>query len=214
MNIKEDYSIIIKLFLAAIVGIIMYLIFISLSSLKLPILSEEIKLENGKKEYRKIPEVVGFDQNKNHFNTLQLKGKVQVANFFFASCPVVCPKMIQQTKLVWEAYENEKDLINFVSYSIDPKRDSSEKLYNFAERFDIENTGNWYFVNVGKENVYKLARNDYKITAIQANEDKMDFIHSELLALLDENLLVRGYYDSTEPKEIEQLIKDIKKLIK
>ncbi|MEZ4917289.1 MAG: hypothetical protein R2836_09950, partial [Chitinophagales bacterium] len=73
---------------------------------------------------------------------------------------------------------------------------------------------NWYFVNVGKENVYMLARSDYKITAIQANEGKSDYIHSQLLALVDKDLLIRGYYDSTDPKEIKQLIKDIKKIIK
>lgn len=213
MNITEDYKTIIKIIIAAIAGILLYLIFVSVSSLKLPILSEQVKLENGKTTYKHIPEVVGYNQLGKEFNTQQLKGKVHVANFFFASCPVVCPKMTEQTKIVWEAYKNEKDRINFVSYSIDTKRDTAEKLYNFADKFGLNNT-NWYFVNVGKENVYNLAKNAYKITAIQANEGKSDYIHSELLALVDADLLIRGYYDSTEPKEINQLIKDIKKIIK
>ncbi|MCB0539087.1 MAG: SCO family protein [Bacteroidetes bacterium] len=213
MDLKEDYSIILKIIMAAVAGVLLYFIFIKVSSINLPILSEKVKLENGETEYKKISEVVGYDQLGNEFNTQQLKGKVHVANFFFASCPVVCPKMTEETKEVWKAFENQKEHINFVSYSIDPKRDTIERLYNFAERFGLENT-NWYFVNVGKENVYMLARSDYKITAIQANEGKSDYIHSQLLALVDKDLLIRGYYDSTDPKEIKQLIKDIKKIIK
>lgn len=213
MDLKEDYSIILKIIMAAVAGVLLYFIFIKVSSIRLPILSEKVKLENGETEYKKISEVVGYDQLGNEFNTQQLKGKVHVANFFFASCPVVCPKMTEETKEVWKAFENQKEHINFVSYSIDPKRDTIERLYNFAERFGLENT-NWYFVNVGKENVYMLARSDYKITAIQANEGKSDYIHSQLLALVDKDLLIRGYYDSTDPKEIKQLIKDIKKIIK
>lgn len=213
MDLKEDYSIILKIIMAAVAGVLLYFIFVKVSSIKLPILSEKIKLENGETEYKKISEVVGYDQLGNEFNTQQLKGKVHVANFFFASCPVVCPKMTEETKEVWKAFENQKEQINFVSYSIDPKRDTIERLYNFAERFGLGNT-NWYFVNVGKENVYMLARSDYKITAIQANEGKSDYIHSQLLALVDKDLLIRGYYNSSDPKEIKQLIKDIKKIIK
>ncbi|MEZ4916322.1 MAG: SCO family protein, partial [Chitinophagales bacterium] len=179
MDLKEDYSIILKIIMAAVAGVLLYFIFIKVSSINLPILSEKVKLENGETEYKKISEVVGYDQLGNEFNTQQLKGKVHVANFFFASCPVVCPKMTEETKEVWKAFENQKEHINFVSYSIDPKRDTIERLYNFAERFGLENT-NWYFVNVGKENVYMLARSDYKITAIQANEGKSDYIHSQL----------------------------------
>ncbi|MCB0509550.1 MAG: SCO family protein [Chitinophagales bacterium] len=178
---------------------------------ELPVLSEVIGKENGENIYYGIDDFSGFDQNGNSFSQAKLKGKVHLANFFFCSCPVVCPKMTVETKKVVDAIGEREDFL-MVSYSIDPKRDSSEQLMNFANRFEA-NKSNWYFLNVGKENVYKLARYSYKIVAVQGSEGNNDFIHSEVLTLVDDQLRIRGYYDSTKPEEIEKLIKDLKKLL-
>lgn len=177
----------------------------------LPILSEEIGKKNGEIIYQEFEDFTGVDQNGNSFDNTNLKGKVHVANFFFCSCPVVCPKMTVETKKVYDAIGDREDFL-IVSYSIDPKRDSIQKLKNFAEKFDADQP-NWHFVNVGKENVYKLARYSYKIVAVQGNEESNDFIHSELLTLVDQEMRIRGYYDSTDPDELEKLIKDLNKLL-
>jgi protein SCO1/2 len=177
----------------------------------LPILSGEIGEENGEIIYQDFENFTGFDQDGNDFDISHLKGKVHVANFFFCSCPVVCPKMTMETKKVANAM-GERDDFLIVSYSIDPERDSVQELNDFASKFEA-NQSNWYFVNVGKQNVYKLARNSYKIVAVQGNKVSQDFIHSELLTLVDQEMRVRGYYDSTDPKELEKLIKDLKKIL-
>jgi protein SCO1/2 len=177
----------------------------------LPILSGEIGEENGEIIYQDFENFTGFDQDGNDFDISHLKGKVHVANFFFCSCPVVCPKMTMETKKVANAI-GERDDFLIVSYSIDPERDSVQELNDFASKFEA-NQSNWYFVNVGKQNVYKLARNSYKIVAVQGNKVSQDFIHSELLTLVDQEMRVRGYYDSTDPKELEKLIKDLKKIL-
>lgn len=177
----------------------------------LPILSGEIGEENGEIIYQDFENFTGFDQDGNDFDISHLKGKVHVANFFFCSCPVVCPKMTMETKKVANAM-GERDDFLIVSYSIDPERDSVQELNDFASKFEA-NQSNWHFVNVGKQNVYKLARNSYKIVAVQGNKVSQDFIHSELLTLVDQEMRVRGYYDSTDPKELEKLIKDLKKIL-
>lgn len=177
----------------------------------LPILSEEIGEADGKPVYKKFDDFTGFDQNGNSFSKASLEGKVHVANFFFCSCPVVCPKMTAETKKVFDQLGESEDFM-FVSYSIDPKRDSVQELKKFASKFDADKS-NWFFVNIGKENVYTLARYDYKIVAVLGNEVSNDFIHSELLTLVDKEMRVRGYYDSTNPLELKKLIKDLKKLL-
>ena len=196
---------------ASVIAVIAYSIIQYKESNTLPILSEKIGNENGQDVYQSFEVFSGFDQNGSVFNNATLNGKVHVANFFFCSCPVVCPKMTVETKLVMDAIGDREDFL-IVSYSIDPKRDSIPKLKNFADRFEVT-TPNWHFVNVGKESVYKLARNSYKIVVVQGNEESNDFIHSELLTLVDQESRVRGYYDSTEPEEIEKLINDINKLL-
>lgn len=209
LNNKNKYYFAVAL--AMIIALSAYFFLEVLEKEKLPILSEVIGKENGENVYREIDEFSGFDQNGNSFSQAKLKGKVHLANFFFCSCPVVCPKMTVETKKVVDAIGEREDFL-MVSYSIDPKRDSSEQLMNFANKFGA-NQSNWYFLNVGKENVYKLARYSYKIIAVQGSEGNNDFIHSEVLTLVDDEMRIRGYYDSTKPEEIEKLIKDLKKLL-
>ena len=197
--------------LASIIALIAYSVWDYYRENTIPILSEEIGKENGEVIYKGFEEFTGLDQHGNTFDNSSLEGKVHVANFFFCSCPVVCPKMTIETKKVADAI-GERDDFLLVSYSIDPKRDTSATLLKFAEKFDADKS-NWHFLNIGKENVYKLARNSYKITAVEGNEVSNDFIHSELITLVDQNMRIRGYYDSTEPEEIEKLIKHINKLL-
>lgn len=197
--------------IAAVIALTAFLIVKHKENNTLPILSEKIGKVNGEVIYKAFEEFEGYDQNGELFNNASLDGKVQIANFFFTSCPVVCPKMTIETAKVFEAIGDNPKVL-FVSYSIDPKRDSIQKLKEFAQ-FHETDYSNWKFVNVGTENVYKLARNSYKITAVQGNEVSNDFIHSELLTLVDSKMRIRAYYDSTNPEDIKKLIKDIQKLI-
>ncbi len=208
---KNQVNYYVLIALASIVAIIAFSIVQYNEANNLPILSEKVGNENGLDIYQSFEVFGGFDQNGSLFNNATLEGKVHVANFFFCSCPVVCPKMTVETKKVFDAIGEREDFL-MVSYSIDAKRDSVQNLLSFAEKFDA-NKSNWHFVNVGKENVYKLARNSYKIVAVQGNEVSNDFIHSELLTLIDKETRVRGYYDSNEPEELEKLINDINKLL-
>jgi len=138
------------------------------------------------------------------------EGKIVVANFFFTHCPSVCPKMTNNLKKVQKANVGDKNLL-FVSFSVDPERDSSEQLQKFARRFNIDE-GNWQLLTGSKKEIYRLARKSFQVIATDGDGGENDFIHSDQLVLIDAQKRIRGYYKGTEEKETDQLIKDIKKL--
>ncbi len=138
------------------------------------------------------------------------EGKIVVANFFFTHCPYVCPKMTNNLKKVQKANVGDKNLL-FVSFSVDPERDSSEQLQKFARRFNIDES-NWQLLTGSKKEIYRLARKSFQVIATDGDGGENDFIHSDQLVLIDAQKRIRGYYEGTEEKETDQLIKDIKKL--
>ena len=135
------------------------------------------------------------------------KNKIVVANFFFTHCLSVCPKMMKQLKRV-QAYGNKNILIN--SFSVDPERDSVEKLKIYATK--LETGENWYLLTGDKKELYRFARKDLMIAATDGDGGPDDFIHSENLVLIDLQKRIRGYYKGTDADEVTRLIKDIQKL--
>lgn len=137
--------------------------------------------------------------------------KIVVANFFFTHCPVVCPKMVRNLKNVQAAYRNDSTLL-LVSFSVDPERDSAGQLRSYARRMNIG--GNWLLLTGDKKEIYKLARQSFRVTATDGDGGPQDFIHSEKLVLLDKQRRIRGYYSGTDEKETDHLIRDINRLQK
>lgn len=148
------------------------------------------------------------DQHGNRVDPGSLKGKITVVNFFFTKCPVVCPKMINQLKRV-QAYSDVKDF-RIYSFSVDPQRDSVLRLRAFAEKMSI--SGNWQLLTGDKIAIYRLARKGFNVVATDGDGGETDFIHSELLVLLDKESRIRGYYNGTEKDEVDLLIRDMRKL--
>ena len=138
------------------------------------------------------------------------KNKIVVAHFFFTHCPVICPSMIKNLKKVDLAFKEDAGL-QFSSFSVDPERDNPVRLMEYANQFSIGNEG-WDLLTGDKRELYRLARNSFKIVATDGDGGPDDFIHSEKLVLVDLNLRIRGYYDGTSEKETDQLIIDINKL--
>lgn len=137
--------------------------------------------------------------------------KIVVADFFFTHCPVVCPKMTRSLKRVQELYLDKEDLL-ITSFTVDPERDSAAQLAKYAQKMDI--TKNWLLLTGPKKDLYRLARNSFLITATDGDGGPDDFIHSELLILIDKEKRIRGFYNGTLPAEVDQLIKDINRLRK
>ena len=137
-------------------------------------------------------------------------GKIVVADFFFTHCPVVCPKMTRSLKQVQEVYGNDPQLL-ISSFTVDPERDSAAQLKKYAGRMDLRQEA-WQLLTGDKKHLYWLARNSFLITATDGDGGPDDFIHSELLILIDPERRIRGYYNGTIQKEVDQLLIDYKRL--
>ena len=135
--------------------------------------------------------------------------KIVVANLFFTHCPVVCPKMIRNLKKVQQLYAGDEELM-INSFTVDPERDSVGQLLEFATRMDIQK--NWQLITGSKKDIYKLARKSFLVVATDGDGGPDDFIHSELLILIDKQKRIRGFYNGTVSGEVDDLLRDINRL--
>lgn len=136
-------------------------------------------------------------------------GKIYVADFFFTTCPTICPIMKVQMTRVYEAFvDNPK--IMLLSHTIDPDHDTVEVLHDFAQRLEIK-TSKWQMVTGPKSSIYPLAKH-YMLGVVESSQAPGGYIHSGSFCLIDANKSIRGYYNGTDSAEVDQLIKDISRL--
>jgi protein SCO1 len=152
-----------------------------------------------------------FNHHGSTTSTADWKNKIIVADFFFTHCPTVCPKMTRSMKRVQQAHINDP-LLQLYSITVDPERDDTARLKFYAKENDIK--GNWQLLTAEKKLIYRLARNSFKVVATDGDGGPGDFIHSELLVLIDKQKRIRGYYNGTVATEVDNLIKDIERLHK
>lgn len=165
---------------------------------------------NGDTNYYAIPDFELFNQEGKKITRQQLEGKIYVADFFFISCPTICPKMKQQLLRVYGEFSEEEDVL-LVSHTIDPKRDSVGALRAYADKLDVE-AGRWHFLTGDFDDIYEVAGN-YMLAAQEDENEPGGFLHSGSFALIDRNGHVRGYYDGTDREAVDQLMKDMKVLL-
>ncbi len=145
-----------------------------------------------------------------------VKGKILVANFFFTTCPTVCPKMNNRLKKVHDHYQPEDQLI-ILSHTVWPEVDSIPLLKAYSEQYEANNS-RWQFLTGDKKHLYDLARKSY-LVAPSVNDPfydhggEGDFIHTENIVLVDQKGRIRGFYDGLSDRKIEQLIADIALLL-
>lgn len=160
--------------------------------------------------YHTIPAFTFVNQDGDTITNHSLDGNIYVADFFFTSCPSICPIMHRNMLKIYEAFKNQNDF-KILSHTIDPKYDSVATLKKYADGLNI--TGNtWWFLRGSKEDTYKLAK-DYLVKSPQeTNDSKEKFVHDGYFVLVDKQKRIRGAYDGTQETQVEQLIKDIKHL--
>lgn len=139
-------------------------------------------------------------------------GKIYVADFFFTRCMGICPKMTKQMDRAAEALKSEEDVM-FISHSVTPVADSVPVLADYAALYGADPT-QWMLVTGDKKEIYRLARNFYFAVTTEGTGDSTDFIHTENFVLIDKQKRIRGFYDGTSSKEVDQLIADIRTLQK
>ena len=151
------------------------------------------------------------DQNDRIINQKDIDGKIHVANFFFTSCGVICPRMTNNMKLVEKAFLNNKNLV-ILSYSVTPWIDNVAQLKKYVWAKGIQSK-NWHFLTGSKSEIYQLARQSYFAEEeLGFSKDSTEFLHTEHCLLVDKHRHIRGIYNGTLELEMQQLIADIKTL--
>jgi protein SCO1/2 len=144
-----------------------------------------------------------------------VKNKVFVAEYFFTTCGTICPKMNEQMQRVHAAFNNEKEF-RILSFTVDPEVDSVEQLKRYADAHGADSK-QWFFLTGTQEKLYDLARKSFFVLKPAEAENQgdvgSDFIHTNNFVLVDKQMRIRGYYDGTLSKEVDQLILDIQKLL-
>jgi protein SCO1/2 len=143
-----------------------------------------------------------------------VEGKVYVTEYFFTTCPGICPRLNTNMMKIYEAYKNEPGFV-IVSHTCDPDNDSASRLKHYADSMQV-NTGRWWFLTGCKDSLYQAARNSYMLDDPQNNLKNIDeqFLHTQFFALVDKKGRVRKIYDGLKNEELEELKKDIAGLLK
>jgi protein SCO1 len=159
-----------------------------------------------------LDEIKGVEYNNAEADT---SNKVIVANFFFTHCPTICPTLTQNMKRLQESITNARRVgdktpafIQFLSFSVDPERDSVPRLKAWADRFQID-PGNWWLLTGDKKTIYDLCINDMKLGLVDGEGVDTSFIHTPNFVLIDRNRNIRGYYNGLDSTEISKLSGDI-----
>ncbi|MDB5024405.1 MAG: hypothetical protein JWP78_2160 [Mucilaginibacter sp.] len=158
--------------------------------------------------YQTISKFKTINQYGDSISNKSLDGDIYIADFFFTTCPSICPVMHRNMLNVYNAFKSRGD-IRIISYTIDPKHDSVPVLKKYADKLGV--SGNtWWFLQGKKDDIYKLSES-YLVRKPQ-EDAKQQFIHDGSFILVDKQKRIRGAYDGTDPKQVEQMIADIKTL--
>ncbi len=179
----------------------------------LPYIGEKIVAANGKDTiYHSIPPFNFINQDGETITDKTYNGKIYVANYFFTTCKSICPKMANELQRVEKKFAYTEGMVQIVSHTVNPENDSVAVLKAYSKMVHAD-TKMWNFVTGDKKQLYDIARNGYLINALEGDGGPDDFIHSELLVLVDKEKHIRGVYDGTDIKAVNNLLDDIKVLI-
>lgn len=172
-------------------------------------------------EARKMPEFTFTDQNNQIISNIDYSNKVFVAEFFFTTCPSICPIMNRNMLLLEEEF-GERDDFGIASFTINPSVDTPLKLKEYAESYGVTSL-NWHFLTGDREAIYEMANKGLNIFAGINPEVAGGFEHQGYFALVDRNGYLRSrtdkfgnpkiFYQGTETEEVELLKEDIDLLL-
>lgn len=158
-----------------------------------------------------IPPFSFTDQDGKTVTEKDVAGKIYVADFFFTTCPSICPIMTGNLKKVQDEF-GKNEHIMILSHSIDPAFDTPEVLTKYAAEKGAD-TRFWKFLTGNQDSIYDICENAYMAFAKTDKEAPGGYIHSGFLILIDKDRHIRGAYDGTEEGKTEELIADIKILL-
>ncbi len=161
--------------------------------------------------FHKIPAFSLTNQLGETVSNSTFQNKIYVADFFFTTCPGICPKMTSNMMILQEEFIDDEEIL-LLSHSVTPKIDSVEVLKAYTENKGIDNS-KWHLVTGERKQIYDLGRKAYfaeEDLGREKTED--DFLHTENFILIDKNSHIRGIYNGLNKTDVQQLIADIKAL--
>lgn len=161
--------------------------------------------------YHSVGDFRFVNQDSSWVDNSTFADHIYVADFFFTSCPSICPIMKTQMLRVYDEFA-EEPIVKFLSHTIDPKHDSVSVLREYADRLGVA-PDRWHFVTGEKKDIYEVAQVSYMSVAAEDGAAPGGFIHSGRFLLVDKERHIRGAYDGTDAEDVDQLILDLRTLI-
>lgn len=176
------------------------------------------RLEKGKTiqdtTWHKIPNFKLINQLGDTVQLSDYEGKVVIVDFFFTHCPTICPRLTTNMNELANAITNSQRVgdktnhnIHFLSFSVDPERDSVSALKKWADRFQV-NPEKWDLLTGDKETIYNLALNDFRLGLVDGKGVDTAFIHTDHFVLIDGKRHIRGYYHGLDDNDLKNLSRD------
>lgn len=187
-------------------------------SKKLPILGERdwvTKTVDGKDVvdtiYNTIPPFSFTNQYGDTVTEKIVEGKIYVTDFFFTSCPTICPVMKRQMVKVYKEFKDNPNVM-ILSHTIDPEHDTPKVLNTFAKDLGVEGK-QWQFLTGSKEKIYEIGQKSYLSAAQEDKTAEGGFLHSGAFILIDKDKHIRGMYDGTTEEGTQKLMDGIRSLL-
>ena len=164
----------------------------------------------------KIADFAFTNQNGKVITQKDYENTIYVADFFFTTCPTICPKMTDNMVWLQNQLKNNPE-VKLLSFSVTPDIDTPEVLKKYAIEKGVDDA-RWNLVTGDKKDIYYLARKSYLAVKTGKPEELYDMVHTENFILVDKNKRIRGFYDGTnldqptndpKTKNMKQLLQDI-----
>lgn len=159
------------------------------------------------KKYHAIADFSLINQNGETITQDNYKDKIYIADFFFTTCPSICPIMTKNMAAIQNKILDDPEVL-LLSHSVTPEIDSVAQLKKYALEKGV-NDAKWNLVTGDKKQIYGLARKSYLAVKADGDGGAFDMIHTENFILVDKERRVRGFYDGTKTEEIERLMQDL-----
>jgi len=180
---------------------------------ELPILGERYVDDNQDTVYHSIADFAFVNQLGDTIRKEDMAGKIYVADFFFTTCPTICPVMKKEMLRVYEQFKGEPNF-RILSHSIDPTHDTQAVLKDYAEKLGVPDAATWNFLTGDQEKIFEIGQTSYMTTTMADDMEPGGFLHSGAFLLVDQQGRIRGVYDGTKTEQVDRLLADIPKLLK
>jgi protein SCO1/2 len=180
---------------------------------ELPILGERYVDDNQDTVYHSIADFAFVNQIGDTIRKEDVAGKIYVADFFFTTCPTICPVMKKEMLRVYEQFKGEPNF-RILSHSIDPTHDTQAVLKDYAEKLGVPDAATWNFLTGDQEKIFEIGQTSYMTTTMADDMEPGGFLHSGAFLLVDQQGRIRGVYDGTKTEQVDRLLADIPKLLK